>query len=134
MQVSLARSLTKIERMQKVISESTAEVGSADEKLHAIRTEFQDIDEKLNGNRARQEPGEKFNPIINDRLFSVARGVDRSTYGPTKTHRRMLEIANAEIDDLRNQMTATQTKLSALVKELIAAGAPWIEGEELPDR
>ena len=83
-------------------------------------------------NRSRQEPGEKFQPITQDRLFSVARGVDRSTYGPTQTHRRMLEIANEQIGQINNDLKNSQTRLSELVHQLIESGAPWIEGEQLP--
>jgi photosystem II stability/assembly factor-like uncharacterized protein len=132
LQVSLAQCLLKMERINEVILNSTAAVGDLDETLAAVRSELQDLDQRLNGNRSKQQPGEKFRPIIQDRLFSVARGVDRSTYGPTATHRRMLEIANRQIDVIRSDLTDTQATLTELVQQLIDAGAPWIEGEPLP--
>jgi photosystem II stability/assembly factor-like uncharacterized protein len=132
MVVSLARSLSKTDRMQKLMLESTVDLGDADTRLANIREKLLSIDQKLNGNRSKQEPGEKFNPIIGDRLFSVARGVDRSTYGPTLTHQRMLEIANTEIKQLHQEISAARIELSQLVAELVADGAPWIEGEKLP--
>ncbi|HIF33719.1 MAG TPA: hypothetical protein EYQ75_19135 [Planctomycetaceae bacterium] len=58
--------------------------------------------------------------------------VARSTYGPTSTHRRMLDIANEQIQEIYGQVSSAQRKLTALVKELNATGAPWIEGELLP--
>ena len=36
-----------------------------------------------------------------------------------------------ETTDLRAQLERYQAEYSALVKELIQAGAPWIEGEPL---
>lgn len=33
---------------------------------------------------------------------------------------------------LRAELESTQADLSELVRELLAAGAPWIEGESLP--
>jgi hypothetical protein len=91
-----------------------------------------DLDDRLNGSRARQEPGEKFRPIINDRLFAVARGVDRSTYGPTPSHRRNLQIAQGELQEIHQLLSKAEADLTKLVQDLIAAGAPWIEGEPLP--
>ncbi len=133
MQIALARSLVKIERMQKVIDNSKADVGDIDTRFQQIRGELMSLDNRLNGNRTKQQPGEKFKPIINDRLFAVSRGVDRSTYGPTATHRSMLEIANDEIATIHAELQASQANLSKLVKDLIKTGAPWIEGEALPD-
>ncbi len=122
-----------MERMQVVIANAPAALGQFDDRLKQLRSEMMQLDNRLNGHRSKQEAGEKFPPIIQDRLFAVSRGVDRSTYGPTATHRRMLEIANQEIGTLREDLVAAQEKVSALVNDLIDAGAPWIEGEALPD-
>jgi len=132
MQIALARSLTRVERMSKVIENSNTEAGELDGKLHGLRMKLMKLDERLNGNRAKQEVGEKFKPIVQDRLFAVSRGVDRSTYGPTPTHRRSLEIADAEIAELQTLIESAQQEVTNLLKELIDAGGPWIEGQPLP--
>ncbi len=62
----------------------------------------------------------------------MARGVGQSTYGPTPSHRASLEIATTEMAELRAELEHRQAELSELVRQLIAAGAPWIEGEPLP--
>ena len=131
MVIALAKMLRKIQRIQQVIAHSTADIGDMDDQVAILRTTLLDIDQQLNGNRSKQEPGEKSRPIINDRLFSVGRGVDRSTYGPTTTHRRMLEIANEQIKDIHGKLVLAEANLTALVKDLIAKGAPWMEGEPL---
>jgi hypothetical protein len=131
-QLALAQALVKIDRMKEVILNSTADTGGLDQTLAAVRGELLDLDQILNGDRSKQEPGEKFKPIINDRLSSVARGIDRSTYGPTATHRRMLEIATSEIDVIKVDLAVTLTKLAELSQKLMDAGAPWIEGQLLP--
>jgi hypothetical protein len=130
-QVALAQALVKIERLHEVLVQSAAEPGELDEMLAAVRRDLQDLDEVLNGNRSRQQPGEKFNPIIYDRLFSVARGIERSTQGPTTTHRRMLEIATTELAAFQVKLTAALEKLSDLAEKLRAAGGPGLEGERL---
>ncbi len=133
MQKTLANLLAKIERMNAVIANSTAAAGKLDERLLNLRAEVQDLDQRLNGHRAKQEPGEKADPIVGDRLFAVQLGVGRSTYGPTDTHRRMLDIATQEMNTLQAGIQTSSKKLSDLAKDLIATGAPWLEGEDLPD-
>ena len=61
----------------------------------------------------------------------MARGVDHSTYGPTATHLENMEIVTSDMAALRAQLESYQDELSELVRELIEAGAPWIEGEPL---
>ena len=47
----------------------------------------------MNGNKSKDEIGEKSNPTILYRLFVAIECLDMSTYGPTPTHRKSLEIA-----------------------------------------
>lgn len=130
-QVALAQALVKIDRMNEVILNSAADLGELDQTLSIVRHELHDLDKNLNGDRNKQQPGEKFQPIINDRLFSVARGVDRSTAGPTATHRRMLEIATTEIEVVNANLDATMNKLTDLAQKLMDAGAPSLEGQPI---
>ncbi len=131
--ISLARTLKKVDRMQVVLANSTSEVNDADKKLHAIREGLLDADQRLNGRRSKLEPGEKTSPLIPERLFAISLGIERSTYGPTATHRTMLKIANDELRELYKQVQTRQKELTQLVKELGIGGAPWLEGEPLPE-
>lgn len=127
-QLALALSLKKTERLRAVIEQSrTDPVGALDAGYHGLRKQLLQLDGTLNGDRARQEAGEKFAATISDRLSAVARGVDRSTYGPTASHRRSLEIAVAEIRGLEEQLDSARARLDQLVRELVASGAPWLE-------
>ena len=66
---SLAKLLAKIDRMQVVLSQSRADA-ALETRLHEVRESIFTVDEALNGNRSRQEPGEKTRPIIQNRLFA----------------------------------------------------------------
>ena len=132
MRVTLAGLLTKIERMAKVIEHSRTDVLEIDPRFHGLRGAVLELEGRFEGPRSKSEPGEKAPPTVGDRLSSVSRGVGLSTYGPTASHRQSLEIATAEMVDLRDELERCQTEFSELAGELIAAGAPWIEGEPLP--
>ena len=88
----------------------------------------------MDGNQSKQGPGEKTKPTIGDRLFSVSRGIGQSTYGPTDTNRRTLELAMKQLVADRKNFESIQKEISELAQDLLDSGAPWIEGEPLPKR
>ncbi len=117
----------KIQRIEVVLATSRAAAGDMDERYHALRAEIQRLDEALNGTRSKLETGEKNPPTIGDRLFAVARGVDRSTYGPTPSHEPSLELAEAGIAELRPKIESARERVTELVEALVEAGSPWLE-------
>ncbi len=132
-QVSVAAGVAKLERMEEVLLHSQAQPGEMDIRLEALRKQFLKMDGALNGNRSKLEVGEKNNPTIQDRLFAVSLGVDRSTYGPTPTHHRTLEIANSQINEIQANLASANRELAKLVSDLVASGSPWLEGEPVKE-
>ena len=60
-------------------------------------------------------------------------GTAWSTYGPTPTHRRSLEIAEKEFASVRARLDAVlDERLPAFEKRLDQAGAPWTPGRPVP--
>jgi hypothetical protein len=102
--------------------------------LHQLRGELLDLSTQLNGESAKQEAGEKTKPNVGSRLFSVNRGIYHSTYGPTQTNIRVLEIAETDLKNIQSKFQQSLSKMSQLSKALTDAGAPWIEGDPLPDK
>lgn len=132
MQSSLAALVARTERVQKLLSLSRVAGPEVDERYHALRKAIHAFDSEFNGSRSRQAPGEKTRPTPESRLSALALGIERSTYGPTPTHRRDLDLVNAALDRMQPTLEAHTGALSALVNELVAAGAPWLESEALP--
>ena len=132
LEVTLERFMTRVERLARVIEHSQVDLLSFDPRFHELRGSLLELDGQLNGHRSKGEPGEKVPPTIGDRLSSVSRGVGLSTYGPTASHRKSLEIATTEMTTLREKLEHNDRAFSELARELIAAGAPWLEGEPLP--
>ena len=102
--------------------------------MHDLRQVLLKLDEDLNGNRSKQQVGEKRNPTINTRLFAAMSGTMYSTYGPTPTHRRSLEIANIRFGEFKTALEdIIGEKLPELEKALQDAGAPWVKGQPIPE-
>jgi len=132
--VAMANLVTRVGRVERVLAESRATGTDLDTRYHLLRKQIMGLDSQLNGNRSQLAPGEKARPTIGERLFAVSRGIERSTYGPTTTHRQSLDIANEELRMLQPGLEAGQQYLTTLIQDLHDAGAPWIEGEPLPAR
>ena len=131
-QFKLGKAMERLSAMQKALSMSTADPGTLDKELHQLRQDLLLLDVSLNGNRSKQQVGEKSSPTIGDRLFAVNRGITLSTYGPTETHKTMLKIAQQEISEIQLELAGKLSKMQELEKALSDAGAPWVEGGELP--
>ncbi|MEM9782966.1 MAG: glycosyl hydrolase [Pseudomonadota bacterium] len=132
MDVALRQLMNQVERMGQVIAHSQGDPQTIDARYHALRADVLALESRFYGPGAKREIGEKYPPTVGDRLFAVVRGVGQSTYGPTPSHRTILEIATTEMKELRTELERTQSELSALGKALVAAGGPWLEGEALP--
>lgn len=132
--IELRRALDRVEKLGAALARTPAVPGELDAERHAIRTALLDLDEKLNGNRAKREIGERVDPTISSRLGVATTGVERSTYGPTPTHERSLEIAKKEFRTVKATLEAiTGNRLPAFENMVQKAGAPWIEGQPIPD-
>ena len=132
-QLDLSNSLNKLERMQQVALQAAVAPGALDQRLHELRSQLLDLNMQLNGSRARQQAGEKTaQASIGSRLFAVSRGISRSTYGPTTNNKRDLKIASEQLIKAKEQLEKHKVAIAALAKDLMKAGAPWLEGEVLP--
>ena len=70
---------------------------------------------------------------ISRRLNVASTGTRNSTYGPTPTHRRSVEIASEQFEGLRRELEGLLDKeLPELEKALDEAGVPWTPGRSAP--
>ncbi len=129
---SLGNELARVEAMKTALSRAEAAPGDLDQRLDQLRNKLQGLEEQLFGNRAKNQVGEKTRPTVGSRLFAVQRGVQGSTYGPTPTHRQTLQIANAQLEQIKAGLDEAISEAEALGQALLQAGAPWVEGTRLP--
>ncbi|MEO1661242.1 MAG: glycosyl hydrolase [Pseudomonadota bacterium] len=102
-------------------------------RLQSIRDEANEIAEQVGGNPARNAIAERMQPTVRSRLGVVLTGLERSTYGPTQTHREQLAFAKSEFDGIRQRLTTlVEATIPTFERELIAAGAPWVPGGQIP--
>ncbi|NIO00755.1 MAG: glycosyl hydrolase [Candidatus Latescibacteria bacterium] len=130
----LENALKKVDAMRAALSRTPAAPGGLDGQLHELRQTLLEFDEQLNGNRSKRKVGEKINPTINSRLRFAMGGTRHSTYGPTPTLKNSLEIAYVQFDELKATLeNILNEQLPEMEEALRKAGAPWVEGQPIPE-
>jgi photosystem II stability/assembly factor-like uncharacterized protein len=130
---AVSQALKRVDTLGAALERSRSAPDSLDSELHAIREDLLAMDEALSGNRARASVEDDGAMTITRRVRVAQMGTALSTYGPTPTHRRSLEIAEEELAKLRERLNAVlEQRLPAFEKRLEAAGAPWTPGRPVP--
>ena len=130
---AIGRAFDRLKDLATAIGRTRTPPGALDAERHAIEQELYAVQEALGGNRARAAIEDDGPPTIAGRVQVAALGAAWSTYGPTPTHRRSLEIAEAGLAKLRERLNAVLLqRLPALENSIEAAGGPWTTGRPVP--
>lgn len=128
--IEMENGMTRLKAMKVALSRSQSAPGELDQRLNKLAKELSLLNQKLNGNPIKQQVGEKTNPGIQDRIGAAVNGTFYSTYGPTPTHKRSMQIAQDLFQEIRlNALNILGNQIPSLEKELQKAGAPWVEGQ-----
>jgi photosystem II stability/assembly factor-like uncharacterized protein len=129
----LNKDKTRVIGMQKILLRTPAVPGILDSMVHQLKRDMNALEEKFNGNKAKLEIGEKTDPTIRSRM-NVAMSGARTTYGPTPMHKRSLEIAKSEYEVFRAELADIHDRRIPEIEKLMTeAGAPWMEGQPIPE-
>jgi len=128
----LNNNLDKVKAMETALSRLNTESSALVTALYKVKQRLLDLDQEMNRHRAKQEIGERSASNVRSRMSVGIRGMN-TTYGPTKMHRESMAIANSQFADIKARLEMiTNEDIPALEKSLIAAGAPYIEGQAIP--
>jgi len=131
---SISASKKKVKAMKIALERSESANPELYQKLQSARNELLSIDKQLNGSPARSKVGEKDATSISRRIFVARMGTRNSTYGPTPMHKRNMEIAKKQYKAIKAKYEKIKKEtIPQLERELVKVGAPYIEGQELPD-
>lgn len=131
---TLDNALERVEILQKALLRTTSAPGDIDKQAHDLKQRLQWIDVELRGYRSKSKIGEKNNPTLFTRKNFANAGFGSSTYGPTPAQQRSLEIAADNFNELKTQLDEiVNTEIPKLEAELKKLGAPWFEGQPIPE-
>ena len=130
---AIGEALQRLEGIRDALMRSTVRGDDLDNEAYSLDRRLREMRERLTGNRQRDRFGDPGPISIFRRLEVADMGTGYSTYGPTPTHRRAVEIASTQFAELRRDLDrALETELSALEDKLDAAGVPWTPGRGVP--
>jgi hypothetical protein len=131
---ALEKALQRVNQLQDMLKRTPAAPGNLDNELYQLEQALLALDEQLNGNRSKRQVGESRKPTISRRQNAASNGTFSSTYGPTPNLRRSLEIAATEFKELKKELEKIlDQELPRVEQALRDAGAPWIEGQAIPE-
>jgi len=130
--IVMDKSMDKVEAMATALGRTHSEAHDLRRQLHDLHMDLLELQEEMSGGEVKDEIGERSNPTVRSRMFAAYRGMF-STYGPTETHQKSLDIAEELFAALKPKLDRlSKERIPALEEELQSAGAPWIEGAVLP--
>ena len=123
-----------LDAIENVVKRSTDLERSMLNDVYALRSKWQDISEKFNGDPTKSRRNESAYPGFNSRLRTMMFGAMGSTEGPTGTHMQQYDIVLQEYEEVADQLTEMiETDIPALNEKLDEAGAAWTPGRKIPD-
>lgn len=127
-QIELEDHLQKVKALDYALQQAQTVPGEADELLHEIREELLDIETRIEGPKAMEQVGVRYPPTILRRLRVATTGTRYSTYGPTATHKKSLDLAKEQFTKVQTQMNAVvNTKLPTIENLLEEANGPVVK-------
>ena len=131
--LSMAEASKTIRQIESSLKRSSLAHGSVNKQVHDLKKQLEEWAQALNGNRSKNEVGEKNPHTVRMRLSAATIGTARSTYGPTPNLKKTFDIAKEDFAVIKNGVEEVVNKeIPALLKTLNEAGAPWIKGMPIP--
>lgn len=131
---ALSTALKRTKQLRLALSRTYTEPGQLDQSLHDITRALHVLDVQLNGMGSKNQIGQDGHMTISDRISAAMIGTVLSTYGPTPTHKRSLQIGRDEFASFKTTLNdLLMNKIPAFEKQLQKAGGPWVAGGALPE-
>ncbi|MEZ4810918.1 MAG: glycosyl hydrolase [Allomuricauda sp.] len=127
----LQKNITKMDAMKRALEQAKKPSAALSSRIYNAKMQLLSLNSEMNGNPAKNEIGEKNPPSPQDGNFIgiVALG---NTYGPTGNQKSAFQRADDQLQGIKKKLSVlVKNTIPTLESELKAAGAPWIEGQDL---
>jgi photosystem II stability/assembly factor-like uncharacterized protein len=117
----------RIKALEHALDQSSMAPGKLEVALDILSKDINKLNTEVNGNAAKNEIGEKSKPTLGERSFAVYRGIERSTYGPTASHKEKIIIIEKQLKEQEITLSSIDQRMDAIYNQMKAAGAPFVE-------
>ncbi len=124
----------KLSALRKALMMVNSSNDSLYSSIYQVKKNLTDMERRLVGSKSKREVGQKNNPTISNRLWNAYGGAQNLSYGPTQTQRNSYDIAKEEFSKVKSELEEiVNNQIPELEKQAIKMGAPWIEGQPIPE-
>jgi len=129
---ALKETLTQLGAIKDTVMRSNADLALR-EMARSLELDVLRLQVRLSGNEARDLLNDQGPVSVSSRAMIALMGTSWSTYGPTPTHLRSLEIAEQGLAGIKQDLDRVlKVDLPALHEALDKAGVPWTPGRGIP--
>jgi len=123
----------RLASIKRALLLSTVDGTELDDEARRLEQRVFGFRRVIDGNEQKDDMGEPTVPSIGNRLGVAFIGNYWSTYGPTPTHERSLEIGLEQLGEVAAKVERlVEVDLPALEDRLEKAGVPWTTGRKVP--
>jgi len=95
-------------------------------KLREVKGELLKTEQKIYGSKAKNEVGEKNTPTLNDRLYILKMNMEKTSYGPTGTDLKTMQIVESETKNLEQQIQSIRQQLKQIEDKMQELHIPYV--------
>lgn len=129
--VALSTGQKTLDAMLRALNKADTPSDDLYKRINAAKNSMLDIEKELQGDKIKDEIGERSNPTASDggAIGWFALG---NTYGPTEEHKGLLKRVQSQLKKVKSKLQPLlSSTLPGLESDLKKTGAPWIEGQGL---
>jgi hypothetical protein len=130
--ITMGEAKKKLAGMETALSRMLVPATELYEELYQLKRQLAEFEEQVYGDPAKREMSQYDYPTVSQRLGVASSGARNMSYGPTGTQVMCLEIAQEQFAALKADLIViVEEGIPAFEQKLIAAGAPWMNGQPL---
>ncbi|MEN8187716.1 MAG: glycosyl hydrolase [Bacteroidota bacterium] len=123
---NLDKAIEKNKKFKTAFNRSSKVNPQLYKEIFDLNNSLNNLEVKLNGLKSKRTIMEETKPTIFSRIQVASMGTMNSTYGPTPTHKRSLEIAKEELVEMQNELKVLEKKIVNIEMKLKEIGAPLL--------
>ncbi len=116
-----------LEKIKAAVHHSRADISGIQTRIQSLIKNYTLLSEKAYGNSTKIQVGEKTQPTIQGRIFAVFRTLSHSTYGPTPSAKKQLEIIKNDIATIEKEAKVIKQESVSIAKSIMDNGGPVIQ-------
>ena len=120
------RTVKKADALELAYRATPIEDSSVTSRVFALKADLDEMQKTVMGNPAKRKIGEKTKPTVGQRIFTLARILSHSTYGPTTTAIETRQIVEDQLEQFSQELGELESEADTLSERIQRLGGPAV--------